>query len=247
MLETFSNILFTPYIQAILFFVLMGLFALQRRKFQFLSTGLSWLRTLILVVLFLYFAWSWATSIPPSLRAAAVFGMFFINLNMIYNLFLGRLNETYQQALDAYGKDIGNKIKLDNLWKTGKRYIHSRYIFDALFSGYSPSNFLQGVISRQIPADIESVLIKHGIRKEVVTHQKLMAYLSIKLDQSPELPKELKVILSQTIQQFDSHAWIQQHVDEFLQLALKDPEKLYHATWNGAPLQVQAAYTKIAE
>jgi hypothetical protein len=246
MLDTLGNVLFTPYIQAILFFILIGLFVLQRRKFEFLSSSLSWLRTLILLVLFLYFAWSWATSIPPSLRAAAVFGMSFINLNMIYNLFLGRLNETYQQALDAYGKDIGNKIKLENVWKTGKRYINSRYFFDALLSGYSPGNFLRGVISRQIPADIESVLIKHGIHKEVVTHQKLMTYLQMKLDQSPELPKEMKEILSQAIAQFGAHAWIQQHVDEFLQMALKDPEKLYHATWNGAPLEVQAAYKKIS-
>ena len=81
------------------------------------------------MVLFLYFAWNWATSIPPSLRAAAVIGMFLVNLNMIYNLILGRLNENYQQALDAYSGDIGNKTLLENVWKTGKKYIYATVFF----------------------------------------------------------------------------------------------------------------------
>ncbi len=161
--------------------------------------------------------------------------MFLVNLNMIYNLILARLNENYQQALDAYGGDIGNKTLLENVWKTGKKYIHARYFFDALFSGYSPRNFLNGVISRQIPADIESVLIKHGVRSEIITHHKLLAYLTMKLDQSRDLPQEVRDTLARTIKDFDSHVWIQEKVDEFLQLALKDPEKLYHAAWNGSP------------
>jgi hypothetical protein len=235
MLDFFNSIIFTPYLQAILFFVLIGLFVLQRRQFEFVSTGLSWVRTLILLVLFLYFAWNWATEIPPSLRTASVFGMLFINLNMIYNLFLGKINETYQRALDAYGQDIANKALVENVWKTGKRFINARYFFDAFFSGYSPRNFLRGVASRQIPADIESVLIKHGVRSEIITHHKLLAYLNMKLEQSQELPQEIRDILARTIKDFDSHVWIQEKVNEFLQLALKDPEKLYHADWNGSP------------
>ena len=123
--------------------------------------------------------------------------------------------------------------------KLAKSIFTRRYIFDALFSGYSPRNFLRGVISRQIPADIENVLIKHGIHKEVVTHYKLLAYLNMKLEQDTDLPVELKSLLAQTIKQFGAHAWIQEQVEEFLQLALKDPEKLYHATWNGSPPEVQ--------
>ena len=65
-----------------------------------------------------------------------------------------------------------------------------------LFSGYSPGNFLRGVISRQIPADIESVLIKHGVRSEIITHHKLLAYLTMKLDQSRDLPQEVERHLS---------------------------------------------------
>ncbi len=241
MLDFFTNVLFTPYLQAILFFILIGLFALQRRKFEFLSSSLSWLRTIILMILFLYFALNWATTIPPSLRAASVFGMFFVNLHMIYNLILGRLNETYQRALNAYSEDIVNKALLDNAWQTGKKYIYTRYIFDALFSGYSPRNFLRGVVSRQIPADIENVLIKRGIHREIITHYKLLAYLNMKLEQDTDLPVELKDILAQTIKQFGAHAWIQEQVDEFLQLALKDPEELYHTTWNGSPPELNPA------
>ncbi len=171
MLDFIRYVILTPYVQAVLFFILIGLFVMQRRKFEFVSSGFSWLRTIVLLILFLYFAWNWATSIPPSLRTAAVFGMFFINLHMVYNLVLGRLNEKYQRALNAYSGDIANKGLLENVWKTGKKFVYTRYIFDALFSGYSPSNFLSGVISRQIPADIQSVLIKHGIHQEIITHQ----------------------------------------------------------------------------
>jgi hypothetical protein len=237
MLDFLRYVLFTPYLQAILFFILIGLFAMQRRKFEFLSSSLSWLRTIVLLIMFLYFAASWATSIPPSLRTAAVFGMSFVNLSMIYNLLLGRLNENYQRALNAYSENIGNKELVENVWKTGKKFVYARYIFDAFFSGYSPKNFLRGVISRQIPADIENVLIKRGIHRELITHHKLLAYLKMKLNQSPELPQELKDVLSLTINQFGSHAWIQEQVDEFFQLALKNPEELYKATWNGPEVQ----------
>ncbi len=76
--------------------------------------------------------------------------MFFINMYMVYNLVLGNLDEKYRLALDAYGQDITNKGLLETVWSTGKKYIYTRYIFDALFSGYSPGNFLKGV---EIPPD----------------------------------------------------------------------------------------------
>ena len=54
-------------------------------------------------------------------------------------------------ALDTYGQNIANKGLLEAVWSSGKKYVYARYFFDALFSGYSPSNFLKGVVSRQYP------------------------------------------------------------------------------------------------
>ncbi len=148
---------------------------------------------------------------------------------------LGNLDEKYRLALEAYGKDIGNKGLLEAVWSSGKKYIYARYFSDALFSGYSPGNFLKGVVSRQIPTDIQSVLMKHGVHKELVTTQNLIAFLMHTLNQGQDVPQELKEILAQVVKQFGEHAWIQEQVDEFLRLALQDPEKLYQSSWNEAP------------
>lgn len=235
MLDFINNYLLTPYVQAVLFFVLIGVFFIQRRRFALISSGFSWLRTIILLMLFLYFAWNWASEIPSSLRAASVLGMFFINLHMVYNLLLGNLDEKYRQALESYGQESTNKALLENVWRTGKKFIKARYFFDALFSGYSPGNFFKGLASRQIPADIQHTLARHGVEKELVTHQRLMSFLNSKLAQAQELPQELKGILAQAVQQFGEHAWISEQVDAFLSLALKDPEKLYHNGWSEPP------------
>jgi hypothetical protein len=235
MLDFIDTYLLTPYVQLVLFIILVGLFWLQHRKFKLASSGFSWVRTIVLLALFLYFGWNWTTSISHAIVRFSILGMFFINLNMIYNLILGSFDEKYRLALDAYGQNITNKEALTKVWSTGKKYIYSRYFFDSLFSGYNPANFLKAVVTRQIPADIEAVMAKHGVQKELVTHQRLLSFLTMKLNQSQDLPQSLRDILAQAIKQFDEHAWIQEQVDEFLQLALKDPEKLYHNGWSDSP------------
>jgi Ca2+/Na+ antiporter len=235
MLDFIDSYLLTPYIQAIIFIILVGLFWLQHRKFKLASSGFNWLRTIILLVLFLYFAWNWATSISGVISRFSILGMFFINMYMVYNLVLGALDEKYRQALDAYGRNVVNKSLIEAVWSAGKKYVYTRYFFDALFSGYSPRSFLKAVVSRQITADMQTILVKQGLGQELITTQKLMAFLTHTLNQTQAVPQELKDILAQVIKQFGEHTWIQEQVNEFLRLALKDPEKLYEATWNGTP------------
>ncbi len=235
MLDFIDSYLLTPYVQVVLFIILLGLFWLQHRKFKLASSGFSWLRTIILLLLFLYFGWNWTTSISRVITRFSVLGMFFINIYMVYNLMLGSLNEKYRLALDAYGQDIANKGLLEAVWSSGKKYVYARYFFDALFSGYSPGNFLKGVVSRQIPADIQSVLGKHGVDQELITTGNLIAFLMHNLNQTQEVPQELKNILVPVVKQFGEHAWIQEQVNEFLRLALQDPEKLYQSSWTETP------------
>jgi hypothetical protein len=235
MIDFINDYLLTPYFQALLFCILVGFFLLQHRKFKLVSSGFNWLRTIILLALFMYFAWNWTTSISHVIAGFSVLGMFFINVYMVYNLALGSLDEKYRLALDAYGQDVTNKGLLEDVWSAGKKYVYARYFSEALFSGYNPGSFLKAVVSRQIPADIQNVLIKHGSGQELITTQKLIAFLMHTLNQSREVPQELQDILAQVIKQFGEHAWIKEQVDEFLRLALKDPEKLYDAAWNGTP------------
>ncbi len=227
MINFFNNYLLTPYVQAVLFFLLIGLFFLQyRRRATLVSTSLSWLRTIILLVLFLYFAWNWASEIPSSLRAASVFGMFLINLSMIFNLILGSFEERYRQALEAYSREATNKALLEKVWSAGRRYLRTRFFLEALFSGHSPGTFLQGIMNYQIPLDIKLALAKQGVAAEVVTHQTLLTFLAARLAQSTLLPAELKKAIAQTLKQFAEHAWLQEKVDDFLHLAMTDPKKL---------------------
>lgn len=226
MIDFISNYLLTPYVQAVLFFLLIGLFFLQHRRTTMLSMGLSWLRTIVLVLLFLYFAWNWASEIPASLRAASVMGMLVINLSMLYNLLLGNLEEKYRQSLQAYGQDPKNKALREKVWSTGKTFLRVRYFFDGLLSGHAPSAFLHGLVNHQIPSDIQAALAKHGVASELVSHQTMLTFLAAQLDQSTLLTGELKENIAQTLKQFAEHAWIQEQVDAFLRLALTDPEKL---------------------
>ncbi len=83
MLDFIDTYLLTPYVQAVFFIILLGFFWLQHRKFKLVSSGFSWLRTIILLALFLYFAWNWATSISGVITRFSVLGLFFINLYMV--------------------------------------------------------------------------------------------------------------------------------------------------------------------
>ncbi len=239
MLDFIDSYILTPYVQVVLFFILLSLFWLQHRKFKLASSGFSWLRTILLFVLFLYFAWNWTTSISLVIARFSVLGMFFINMYMVYNLVLGNLDEKYRLAIEAYSQDIANKGLLEAVWSSGKKYVYTRYFFDSLFSGYSPGDFLKGVVSRQIPDDIQSVLVKHGIDQELITTRNLIAFLMYTLNQSSDIPQELKDILAPLIKQFGEHAWVQEQVNEFLRLALKDPEKLYNSAWSETPREAK--------
>ncbi len=226
MIDFFTNYLLTPYTQAVLFFLLVGLFFLQQRRSALMVKTLSWVRTIVLLLMFLYFAWNWASEIPPSLRTASVLGMFLINLSMIYNLLLGKLEENYHQALEACALAAGDKQRLETVWRTGRTFLNTRFFFEALVSGQSPRIFLQGVINHQIPSDIQRVLSKHGQPAAILTHATLLTFLGNRLAQSTLLPPELKEAIGQSVKQFAEHAWINEQVDDFLKKALTDPESL---------------------
>lgn len=235
MLNFINNVLLTPYVQAVLFFLLVGLFFLQRRKATFFMTSLGWVRTITLLILFLYFAWNWASEIPSSLRTASVIGMFCVNLSMLYNLILGNLEEKYWQALENYARAVDNKALLDRVWATGQRFLQWRFFPEAILSGHAPGTFLQGIINHQIPADLKRTLAKHGVAAEVITHKNLLAFLAKQLDQSTIITGELKAAIAQHLKQFAEHAWLQEQVDAFLHLAVTDPKKLTGLTWPEPP------------
>jgi hypothetical protein len=232
-MDFIAQLIDSAYVQVIIYFLLIGWFFIQRRQFSQISTGLSWLRAIILLFLFLYFFLNWSGSVNPSLRAASVVGMLYINLCMIFNLFSNKLEMYYRDALKVYGQDLESKEKLERVWATGKRYFYTRYFVQSLFSGFVPQHFLRAIVSEKVPEDIQKILAEHGMGKEIISTQNMLAFLKHRLGQEEFMPGDLRKMLEEAIGNFGQHTWIDNEVNEFLRLALKNPEKLYEASWDG--------------
>ena len=55
-----------------------------------------------------------------------------------------------------------------------------------LFSGYSPGSFLKAVVSRQIPADMQTFWSNKASARNWSPTQKLLAFLTMKLNQTQD-------------------------------------------------------------
>jgi hypothetical protein len=237
MIDFFSQLIDNAYVQVIIYFLLIGWFFIQRKQFNQISTGLSWLRAIVLLFLFLYFFLNWSGSVNPSLRAASVLGMLYINLCMIFNLLSNRLELHYRDALTVYGQELENKEKLEKVWATGKRYFYTRYFIQSLFSGFVPQHFLRAIVSEKVPEDIQKILTEHGVDKAIISSQNMVAFLNQRLSQEELIPEDLQKMLKEAIGNFAQHAWITDQVNEFLHLALKNPKELYKTSWGKSSTQ----------
>ncbi len=224
--DTLSSV----YIQLGIFVVLFALFVHYRKRYGELSTALTWLRTILLTLIFLYLLWNWSGLVNPSLQAAAVFLMFIINLAMLHNLTTIRLENTYQQTLVTFGQQPHDQALHRQVWQAGRRYYQTRYFFQSLVSGKNPKYFLHLISSEEIPKDIQKALAEHGLEKQHLVAQVLMAFLNDRLKHEDYLPPELKEVLQGTIDSLTKHAWLQEQITAFMELALQDPEKLFAFT-----------------
>jgi hypothetical protein len=231
MLDLISQFIDNAYVQVIIYFLLIGWFFIQRRHFGKISSSLNWVRTIILLLLFLYLFLNWSGTVNPSIRAASVIGMFFINISMVFNLLSNRMETHYRDALEVYGQDLDNKEKLERVWATGKRFFYSRYFIQSLFSGFVPQHFLRAIVSEKVPEDIQKILAEHGVGNAVISSQNMVAFLKQRLSQEEFIPENLQQMLKEAIDNFAQHAWITDQVNEFLHLALKNPKELYKSSW----------------
>ncbi|MFP3866940.1 MAG: hypothetical protein ACLFUU_02105 [Desulfobacteraceae bacterium] len=227
MVGSIVNLLSSAYIQVVLLFLLLAYFFGHRNDPRHIASRLGLVRTIILVLLFIYFLWNWSSEIPPSLRNTSVLGMFIINLFLIKNVGLSRMERPYRDALKELAQEPDNQEHLDNIWQTGKRFYYFRYFITSLFSGSSPKQFLHGIATERVQEDIKNIFSRSGKAKQLISCQTLTAFLQERLIKDQLLPPELKESIRQTIEQLTQHAWLQDQVNEFLNTAIEAPEKLH--------------------
>jgi len=231
MFQLVISFLGSAYIEIIIFFVLIAYFLTHRRDPHMVASSINLLRVLLLLVIFLYFTWSWATLIPPSLRATSVFGMFVINFYMAYNLVLSRLERPYRNALVAIAQDPEKHEILHDIWHQGKRFYSVFYIFQSLFSGTNPFHFLHTMATERVRDDIKEELRRYGVEQKLITLQVMAGYLKSQLACDTNLPTEFKDLMEKAIADFAKHPWIEENANEFLQIATERPEDLHFPEW----------------
>jgi hypothetical protein len=199
MFQYLIDFLGSAYIEVILFFVLVGYFVTHRRDQRLAVSGIKILRVIGLLVIFLYFIWSWATLIPPSLRAAAVIGMFCINFYLFYSLLLSRIEQPYRKALEDMGQDPEQPGVFDEIWKAGKRFYYSYYIFEALLSGSNPAHFLKNIANDRVQDDIKDTLRRMGVEKRLISLKLMIGFMKNRLAGDETLPEDFKAMMEKTI------------------------------------------------
>ena len=101
MLQGLINTLASAYVEIVILFILLLVFVKHRRDSRLVVSGVRIVRTLVMLMIFFYFMFVWASAVKPTLRNISIFGMFVINLIMLYNLLLAWLERPYRDALAA--------------------------------------------------------------------------------------------------------------------------------------------------
>jgi hypothetical protein len=225
------DILSSVYMEVAIFFLLLAYFLTHRRDPRMVASSINFLRVLFLSMIFFYFIWSWSTLIPPSLRAASVIGMFFINCYLLYNIILSRIERPYRDALTAMGEYPEKHEVLHSVWHYGKRFYYGFYLFQSLLSGTNPLHFLSSLSTERVRDDIKEKLRLYGVEKRLISLEMMAGYLKSRLACDATLPAEFKDLTDKTVGDFAKHPWIAENANEFLRIATESPENLHFPEW----------------
>jgi hypothetical protein len=234
MFQYLLSILGSAYVQIVIFLVLLVYFFARHKVVQLEVSGIRYVRTLILVAVFFYLMFIWASTVQPTLRSISLFGMFLLNLYMFYNLFLAYLAGPYRDALAAIRLEPEKQEQLQNVWHTGKRFYSFRYAWSALFSGRNPFTFLHSMASERVRDDIKNQLRKLGLEQRLISFQMMMAYLKSQLACDRNLPVDFKDVMEKSIENFEKHPWVEEQLNEFLHITTENPEDLNFPEWVAA-------------
>ena len=235
MFDFLMSIESTFYAQIAIFVVLIVYnFHVCRQMPNRLFFGFEIFKNIILIIIFTYFFLSWSTVVNPSLRSASILGMAIINLFLLWHVIQNRAKLPYQVALNDCVKDPKNIDKYKSLVIKGKSFYYLRNFWRSLLSGRLPGKYLHDLASEQIRSDIQTALNNQGITKNLVNFKMETAFLRQKLAGDETLPPDFKEMMERAISQFE-HPWIEQQVNEFLEVILVSPEQLFTAEWTSKP------------
>lgn len=221
----------TVYAQVIIFTVLSTLYFLVQRKLpMYRLVSFATVRLIAATVVFFYLFLNWSSEVNPTLRNASVFGMFVVNLYILWQVMLTRVEQPYREALEACGQNPEQPGLFQDVIRTGRRFYNMRYFWQALFSGGSIKRFLHSIALEQLRFDFKRIFRKHGVSQDIINATMAMAFLRKQLDKAP-LPAEAKDAAERAITDFSRHPWIKEEMDNFLNIVVETPEELYGSEW----------------
>lgn len=220
------------YVQLVILCLFIWYFLSHRKDPRMPVSRVGLIRMIILLLIFTYFLLSWASGIRPALAQAAVFGMFVINLFFIYSLVLSRLERPYRDALAEYCRDPRSLENLNAIWSAGKRFYYLRHFFSSIMSGESPTRFLHEVTTSRIRDDVQTCLRQRGLTQQFISLKGMIAFLEGRLAAEELLPGEFKELVTKQLQEFEKHPWVEDHVNEYLRIAMENPEKIHNPEWS---------------
>lgn len=231
MMEYLVQLQSTVYAQIGIFLILGASYLISQRKLPtFRIVGFAVIRLAIIIALFIYLFLNWSSEVNPSLRNASVLGMFVVNLYMLWQVILIRMELPYRQALEACAENPHKAGLFQNVIRTGKRFYNMRYFWQALVSGGSIQRFLHGIALEQLRYDFKRIFQKYGVGKDIINFQMAMAFLRKRLAKD-DFPPEFKEAMEKVIDEFSTHAWIQEQMNNFLTIVVETPEELYGSEW----------------
>lgn len=233
MLQSLYNIFADPFAEiaiAILVILLIAFFALRKDP-RLVVSGIRLVRIIMLVLIFFYLMFVWVSAINPALRTISIFGMFLINLVMIHNLILARLERPYRDALKAMTGEPERHELIHRVWHTGKRFYYFHYVWSSLFSGANPFHFLHDLATDRVREDIKDTLRRYGVEQKMITLPMMAGYLKRQIACDATMPVDFKDLMEKAIEDFAKHPWIQEQGNEFLRLATERPEDLHFPEW----------------
>ncbi len=231
MFQALVNLLMSPFTEILIFVVLFIAFFVLRKDPRLVVSGFRLFRTLILVLIFFYLMFVWVSAIRPALSAISVFGMFVINLFMLYNLIQARLERPYRDALAIVAKEPLKHEPIHEVWHKGKRFYYFRYAWSSLFSGINPVQFLHTLATDRVRNDIKDELRRYGVEQKLISLPMMAGYLKSQAACDDTLPVEFRELMTKVINDFAKHPWIEEQVNNFLQMAVESPEDLHFPEW----------------
>jgi hypothetical protein len=231
MLQGLIKLLSSPFTEIAILIVLLVAFFTLRKDPRLVVSGVRLLRTLILVLIFFYLMFVWVSAIRPGLSAISIFGMFIINLIMLYNLILARLERPYRDALTAMTQEPERHELIHQVWHSGKRFYYFRYAWSSLVSGANPWHFLHNLATDRVRDDIKETLRQYGVEQKMITIPVMAGYLKSQIARDANMPGDFKDLIDKAIDAFAKHPWIQEQGNAFLSLATERPEDLHFPEW----------------